>query len=238
VLPLFLPVAVAVVAGRVAGEAQAGTLRYLLVRPVGRTRCLVAKLVSVMAFTMLAFTAVSVTAYVVACSCSQRTAPVGVRHRAVDGGRDAAHRARRPLRRVVDARRGRARAVPVDGTDSPLAPRWRRRPAGHQRRARRPRRRELGQPYLPTRYWLAFVDLFRDPVLTRDLLRGTALQASTSPSSSGRRGRTSPPRTSPASPAGTGSNLRARASVCSGGHRIEKRVPTDVACTRIAAATV
>jgi len=33
------------------------------------------------------------------------------------------------------------------------------------------------QPYLPTRYWLAFVDLFRDPVLTRDLLRGTALQA-------------------------------------------------------------
>ena len=33
------------------------------------------------------------------------------------------------------------------------------------------------QPYLPTRYWLAFVDLFRDPVLTRDLLRGVALQA-------------------------------------------------------------
>ena len=33
------------------------------------------------------------------------------------------------------------------------------------------------QPYLPTRYWLAFVDLFRDPVATRDLLRGTALQA-------------------------------------------------------------
>ena len=33
------------------------------------------------------------------------------------------------------------------------------------------------RPYLLTRYWLAFVDLFRDPVLTRDLLRGTALQA-------------------------------------------------------------
>ena len=45
VLPLFLPVAVAVVAGdAVAGEASAGTLRYLLVRPVGRTRLLVAKL--------------------------------------------------------------------------------------------------------------------------------------------------------------------------------------------------
>ena len=33
------------------------------------------------------------------------------------------------------------------------------------------------QPYLPTRYWLAFVDLFRDPVHSRDLLRGVAVQA-------------------------------------------------------------
>jgi ABC-2 type transport system permease protein len=31
-------------------------------------------------------------------------------------------------------------------------------------------------PYLPTRYWLAFVDLFRDPVLWRDVVRGLALQ--------------------------------------------------------------
>ena len=46
VLPLFLPIAVAVIAGEaIAGEAQQGTLRYLLVRPVGRTRLLVAKLV-------------------------------------------------------------------------------------------------------------------------------------------------------------------------------------------------
>ena len=66
VLPLFLPVAVAVVAGdAVAGEAQGGTLRYLLVRPVGRTRLLVAKLVSVMVFLLVAVTAVAVTAYVV-----------------------------------------------------------------------------------------------------------------------------------------------------------------------------
>ena len=37
---LFLPVAVAVVAGdSVGGEANTGTLRYLLVRPVGRTGC-------------------------------------------------------------------------------------------------------------------------------------------------------------------------------------------------------
>ncbi|HYO36224.1 MAG TPA: ABC transporter permease, partial [Geodermatophilus sp.] len=31
-------------------------------------------------------------------------------------------------------------------------------------------------PYLPTRYWLAFVDLFRDPILWRDVARGLALQ--------------------------------------------------------------
>ena len=64
VLPVFLPVAVAVVAGdSIAGEASAGTLRYLLTRPVGRTRLLVAKLVAVIAFTMLAVIAVTVTSY-------------------------------------------------------------------------------------------------------------------------------------------------------------------------------
>ena len=46
VLPIFLPVAVAVVAGEaIAGEASSGTLRYLLARPVGRTHLLVAKLI-------------------------------------------------------------------------------------------------------------------------------------------------------------------------------------------------
>src|SRR5215217_6694133 len=65
VLPLFLPIAVAVVAGdSIAGEAQAGTLRYLLARPVGRTRLLVAKLVAVMAFALLALLVVAATSYV------------------------------------------------------------------------------------------------------------------------------------------------------------------------------
>jgi ABC-2 type transport system permease protein len=31
-------------------------------------------------------------------------------------------------------------------------------------------------PYLPTRYWLSFIDFFRDPVLLRDVTRGLALQ--------------------------------------------------------------
>jgi ABC-2 type transport system permease protein len=33
------------------------------------------------------------------------------------------------------------------------------------------------QPYLPTRYWLSFVDLFRDPMLLRNVERGIGLQA-------------------------------------------------------------
>jgi len=50
-LPLFLPLAVGVVAGdSIAGEAGTGTLRYLLTLPVGRTRLLVAKAVGVTAF--------------------------------------------------------------------------------------------------------------------------------------------------------------------------------------------
>lgn len=44
VIPIFLPMAVSVVVGEsIAGEANSGTLRYLLVVPVGRTRLLVIK---------------------------------------------------------------------------------------------------------------------------------------------------------------------------------------------------
>src|SRR6476619_8199072 len=46
-LGLFLPLAIAMLAGdSVAGEANLGTLRYLLTVPVGRTRLLVTKYVS------------------------------------------------------------------------------------------------------------------------------------------------------------------------------------------------
>jgi len=32
-------------------------------------------------------------------------------------------------------------------------------------------------PYMPTRYWLAWIDFFREPVLWRDIDRGLAVQA-------------------------------------------------------------
>jgi ABC-2 type transport system permease protein len=54
-LPLFLPLAVAAIsADTIAGEANLGTLRYLLTVPVGRTRALLVKYAAVMIFALAA----------------------------------------------------------------------------------------------------------------------------------------------------------------------------------------
>jgi ABC-2 type transport system permease protein len=179
VLPLFLPVAVAVVAGdAIAGEAQAGTLRYLLVRPVSRTRLLVAKLVSVIAFTMLSVVTVAVVAYFVGVQLFG-SAPLPTVSGTTLSTREATIRTVLAVLYVGWSMLGVAAVALFLSTitDSPLAA-------------------ALGaiallvtsgvlvtldaassvQPYLPTRYWLAFVDLFRSPVLWRDIVRGTLLQ--------------------------------------------------------------
>ncbi|MGW1979741.1 ABC transporter permease [Streptomyces sp. NPDC001889] len=65
-LPVFLPMAVGVVAGdSIAGEANAGTLRYLLVAPAGRTRLLLAKYATALAFCLTATLVVAVSALAV-----------------------------------------------------------------------------------------------------------------------------------------------------------------------------
>jgi ABC-2 type transport system permease protein len=65
-LPIFLPLAVSIVAGdAVAGEAGLGTLRYLLVRPAGRTRLLVAKALALLVFCLAATFVVVVAGLVV-----------------------------------------------------------------------------------------------------------------------------------------------------------------------------
>ncbi|MFI0821397.1 ABC transporter permease [Streptomyces sp. NPDC021098] len=59
-LPVFLPMAIGVIAGdSIAGEAGQGTLRYLLVAPAGRTRLLLAKFVTILAFCLAATLAVA-----------------------------------------------------------------------------------------------------------------------------------------------------------------------------------
>lgn len=189
VLPLLLPVAVALVAGEaVAGEAQQGTLRYLLVRPVGRLSFLVAKLVAVMAFVLLTIAVVAVTAYVLGVLLlgnGEVTAGSAV----VPGGTSVSGttlstpelvgRTVLALAYAVLCMLGVAAIALFLSTvaDSPLGA-------------------ALGtmavlitstllftldaadvvRDVLPTRYWLSFVDLFRDPVLWRDVVRGVLLQ--------------------------------------------------------------
>ncbi|MCC3776333.1 ABC transporter permease [Streptomyces sp. UNOB3_S3] len=65
-LPFFLPMAIGVIAGdSVAGEASAGTLRYLLVAPAGRTRLLLAKFTTTVLFAFAATFVVAVSALAV-----------------------------------------------------------------------------------------------------------------------------------------------------------------------------
>lgn len=65
-LPVFLPLAVAVVAGdAVAGEASTGTLRYLLSIPVSRTRLLAIKSLGVLAYAAAGVVVVTATGLIV-----------------------------------------------------------------------------------------------------------------------------------------------------------------------------
>ena len=192
VLPIFLPVAVAVVAGdAVAGEASSGMLRYLLARPVGRTRLLVAKLIALVVFVLAAVMAVALTAYVTG-RLLFGDKPLTLGTGGITSGVIASSLSGTPLTpadifvRTLGAIAFIAVSMLGVGaialflstlTDSSLAA-------------------TLGalaalitsgvlvalnsaaavSPYLPTRYWLAWVDFFRQPILWRDIERGFAIQ--------------------------------------------------------------
>lgn len=183
VLPLFLPVAVAVVAGdSIAGEAQSGTLRYLLIRPVGRTRLLVAKLVSVFAFVLVAVVVVAGTGYFVGrllLGNQPATAAVtSVSGTSLTSGQITA-RTLIAIGYVAFSMLGVA-AVALflsTVTDSALSASMGALAIliGSSLLLTIDAARAL-QPYLPTRYWLSFIDLFRDPIMWRNVLRGMALQ--------------------------------------------------------------
>lgn len=183
VLPIFLPIAVAVVSGdAVAGEAASGTLRYLLIRPVSRTRLLVAKLISIGAYVFIAVVTVAATAYPVGISLLGTGEVVGTT--TVSG--TPLTTPQLILRTVLTVLYIGWSMLGVASvslflstlTDSALAA-------------------ALGglavlvtstvlvaldaaasvRSYLPTRYWLSWVDLFRDPILWRDVERGVIVQA-------------------------------------------------------------
>jgi ABC-2 type transport system permease protein len=193
VLPVFLPVAVAVVAGdSIAGEAGSGTLRYLLARPVGRTRLLAAKLIALIVFTLSAVILVAVTAYFTGISLfgSQPVAatPGGLTTSNIaatslsGSGLTPAEIALRTLGAIAFI------AVSMLGvgaialflstiTDSSLG-------AALGALAALITSEVLVtlnsasavDPYLPTRYWLAWIDFFRDPIVWRNIERGFAVQ--------------------------------------------------------------
>jgi ABC-2 type transport system permease protein len=196
VLPIFLPVAVAVVAGdAIAGEASAGTLRYLLARPVGRTRLLVAKLITLIVYTLAAVLLVAGTAYltgiilfgskpIAATPGGLTTSNIASAATSLSGtAMSPADIALRTIGAIAFI------AVSMLGvgaialflstiTDSALG-------AALGALAALITSEVLVtlnaasavDPYLPTRYWLAWVDFFRDPIVWRDIERGFAVQA-------------------------------------------------------------
>jgi ABC-2 type transport system permease protein len=181
ILPIFLPVAVALMAGEaIAGEAAAGTLRYLLVRPVSRSRLLVAKLISVVVFVLGAVVVVALVSLVVGLTLlgGQRGSVVSVS--GVDlTPTQVVGRMVLTVGYIGFSMVGVA-AIALflsTATDSP---------AGAALGALAGLissqvlvTLEAASPvvaYLPTRYWLAWIDLFRDPILWRQVERGVAIQ--------------------------------------------------------------
>ncbi|MEV4639882.1 ABC transporter permease [Actinoplanes sp. NPDC049548] len=188
VLPVLLPVSVAVLAGdAVAGEAAAGTLRYLLIRPVGRTRLLVAKLVSLIVFVLFAIGTVLVTSYLTGTALFDAepegsvTLPADVTSLsgvAITPAGLAMRLLGTVLYLTVSMLGVAALALFLSTvTDSALG-------AAMGSLAVLVASQVLVtldaaasvRPYLPTRYWLAWIDFYRDPILWRDIERGAALQ--------------------------------------------------------------
>ncbi|MDT4988794.1 MAG: type transport system permease protein [Micromonosporaceae bacterium] len=189
VVPLFLPIAVSVLAGdSIAGEAAGGTLRYLLVRPVGRTRLLVAKLISLVAFVFAAVVAVVATSYVTGTVLFGSPPAVAVGQ---PGGVTSLSGVPLSSTQLTLRLFGAVGFVTVSMlgvaaialflstvTDSALG-------AALGAMAALVTSEILAvldaarvvQPYLPTRYLLAWVDFFREPILWRDIDRGLAVQA-------------------------------------------------------------
>jgi ABC-2 type transport system permease protein len=188
VLPVFFPITVAVVAGDlIAGEASAGTLRYLLIRPVGRTRLLVAKLVAIAAYVLLAVVTVTATSYLVGVAAfgfgpgaavgqaggitslsgvQLSSSQLALRLAGTIGyialAMVAVGTIALFLSTVTDSSLAAALgALAVIVTSAVLTPLD---------------AAAVLTPYLPTTRWLAWVDFFRDPILWRDIRTGTLAQ--------------------------------------------------------------
>ena len=188
VLPIFLPISVAVFAGdTVAGEASTGTLRYLLIRPVGRGRLLLAKLVSVCVFVIFAIVLVVITALIVgvllfgtghAAAVGQPGGLTSLSGNALSPGA-LLLRLLGAIGYIVLSMLGVGAVALLFSTltDSALG-------AALGTLAVLIASEVLDtldaassvRPYLLTNYWLSWVDFFRDPVFWNNIERGAGLQ--------------------------------------------------------------
>jgi ABC-2 type transport system permease protein len=187
VLPIFLPLAVAVIAGdSIAGEASTGTLRYLLVRPVGRTKLLLAKLIALAAFVLGAVLLVVLTSLIIGTTLFGSGAEAVGQAGGVTslsgaslGPFDVVARLAGAVGYIVlsmlgfgaialflstltESALGAALgAIAVLVTSSVLEAL---------------EASTVIKPYLPTHYWLSWIDFFRDPILWRNIDSGIMLQ--------------------------------------------------------------
>ncbi|MET8098200.1 ABC transporter permease [Streptomyces sp. NPDC005236] len=178
-LPFFLPMAIGVIAGdAIAGEANAGTLRYLLVAPAGRTRLLLTKYATTMTFCLVATLVVAVSAFAVGAllfPLGELTTISGTRIGFAEGlGRALL------IALVVAASLTGVAALGLfvsTLTNSGIAAMAT--TVGLlitvQILDQIPQLHAL-QPYFFSHYWLSFADLMRDPVYWDDLVRDLGLQ--------------------------------------------------------------
>jgi len=182
VLPLFLPIAVAVLGGdAIAGETQTGTLRYLLVRPVGRTHLLLAKLVTVVAFVVLAVLVVSAVSYVegrLLLGQAPATGTVSLSGSTLTQ-QELTLRTALALAYVIICMLGVAAVALFLSTLTTSSIGAALGTVGLLIASTVLLGLDAAQslhPFLPTRHWLAFIDLFRDPILWDDLVNGLLVQ--------------------------------------------------------------
>lgn len=179
-LPFFLPMAVGVVAGdAIAGESSAGTLRYLLVAPAGRTRLLLTKYATVIAFCLAATLVVAVSALAVGAllfPLGDLTTISGTRIGYAEGlGRAllialvvaASLVGIAALGLFVSTLTGSGIAAMATTVGLLITV---------QILDQIPQLEAL-QPYFFSHYWLSFADLMREPVYWDDLVRNLGLQA-------------------------------------------------------------
>ncbi|MEU5092916.1 ABC transporter permease [Streptomyces sp. NPDC021356] len=179
-LPFFLPLAVGVIAGdAIAGEAGAGTLRYLLVAPAGRTRLLLTKYATTIAFCLVATLVVALSALAVGAllfPLGDLTTISGTRITFTDGlGRALLIAVVVAVSLTGIAALGLFVSTLTDSGIAAMAT-----TVGLlitvQIVDQIPQLHAV-QPYLFPHYWLSFADLMREPVYWDGLVKNLELQA-------------------------------------------------------------